>query len=284
MYKISKFGGRSTDDYNTWRMRAVIALKGKGWWSQINIEKCPDDIKEKATALLVNALGDTALRVCSSELDEPLKMLDLLDARYASDRTSSRISLLTTLYTKRFKDKDNMPKFIDEFETLFGQLERMGEKTKVPETHKAPLLLASLGTNSLLENTVAALRLRDVDNLSWKDVTADIIQEWQQKKDKKTNDVPTKRHNSQCPKSCPHPSHDRFRRRREQANRTDNTSTRICNFCGEKGHLAEDCFSNPNSPRCKLSERAKKSLKAYNTEDKNISSHVPMLCNDSNSF
>jgi len=125
-YKISKFGGRTTDDYNTWRLRAVIALKGKGYWTPLQADKCEDKIKEQATALLVNALGDIALRVCSDELENPIKMLELLDARYASSRTSSRISLLTTLYTKRFQDKDNMAKFIDEFETIFGQLERMG--------------------------------------------------------------------------------------------------------------------------------------------------------------
>ena len=45
-----------------------------------------------------------------------------------------------------------MPKFILEFKTIFGQLERMGENMKVPESHKAPLLLANLRINSHLES------------------------------------------------------------------------------------------------------------------------------------
>ena len=96
-YKIAKLGGKAADDYNTWRLRAVIALKGKGYWSILNRDECPEEINEKATALIVNALGDTALRVCSAALDDPLQMLELLDARYASSRSSTRISLLTTL-------------------------------------------------------------------------------------------------------------------------------------------------------------------------------------------
>ena len=81
-----------------------------------------------------------------------------------------------------------MPKFIGEFETIFGQLERMGQNTKVRESHNAPLFLASLGTNSQLESIVAALHSRKVDSLTWKSVTADLIQEWAHTKKGKGNE------------------------------------------------------------------------------------------------
>ena len=52
-----------------------------------------------------------------------------------------------------------MPRYIDDFESLFSQLERMGKQTAIPETHKAPLLLASLSEYTPLHSSVAALRL-----------------------------------------------------------------------------------------------------------------------------
>ncbi len=45
--------------------------------------------------MLVNALGDSALRVCISKIEEPEQMLKLLDKRYASNRAATRISVLT---------------------------------------------------------------------------------------------------------------------------------------------------------------------------------------------
>ncbi len=34
--KIQKFNGRASDDYNSWRSRAEIALKGKGYWNKMS--------------------------------------------------------------------------------------------------------------------------------------------------------------------------------------------------------------------------------------------------------
>jgi len=164
--KIQRFSGRAQDDYNLWRVRAEICLKGKGYWKQLQNEDCAEEIKEKSAAILVNALGDSAFRVCSSQVSEPLKMLELLDLRYASTRAATRISILTSVYSKTFGVKDNMPKYIDDFESLFSQLERMGKQTAIPETHKAPLLLASLSQYSPLQSSVTALRLKDTDDLT----------------------------------------------------------------------------------------------------------------------
>lgn len=55
-----------------------------------------------------------------------------------------------------------MPMYIDDFEILFQQLQTIGIEFAVSEKHKAPFLIASMGNESLLEKTLAALRLRDV--------------------------------------------------------------------------------------------------------------------------
>lgn len=120
------------------RLRVQISLQGKGYWSQLKMESCSTEVKEEATALLVNALGYSAFRVCISSVDNPLGILDLLDARYASKRAASRINVLTTLYTKLHNGTEHK-------ESLCNQLELIGEDTAVPETQKAPLLLASMG-------------------------------------------------------------------------------------------------------------------------------------------
>lgn len=251
--KIQKFNGIRNDDYSLWRLRAEIALKGKGFWTQLELKTCDEDVKNKSSAMLVAALGDTALRVCSSKIGEPLEMLKMLDNRFASSRTATRISVLTTMYTKRFNPKsDNMGKFIDEFETLFSQLERMGTETKIPESHKAPLLLASMGTTSQLESTVAALRTKDTDELTWETVTSDLIQEW--------NHIKSTRHGKDNTKINQRSSDES--QNRSGFRHSGRVAKVKCNFCGKNGHKEENCFLNPKSKQCKLPEKVKKSLLA----------------------
>lgn len=48
-------------------------------------------------------------------------MLKLLDLIYASTRPTTIISVLTALYLKRVDGKASMPKYFDEFESLFAQ-------------------------------------------------------------------------------------------------------------------------------------------------------------------
>lgn len=187
--EIQKFIGNRTDHYSLWRLRAEIALKGKGYWKQLKDDPCETDVKDKASTLLVVALGDTALRACAVKIGNPLEMLEMLNNGFALNRTATRISVLTSMYIKRFNCKrDDIATFVDEFESLFAQLERMGAETEIPESHKAPLLLVSMGNNSPLESTVAALRKKETDKLSWEDVTSDLIQEWNQIKSRYQTD------------------------------------------------------------------------------------------------
>ena len=256
-YKIQRFHGRQSDDYTTWRLRAEIALKGKGYWEQIQSRDCKPDVKNKAAALLANALGDHPFRVCSSALDNPMEMLNLLDARYASTRAASRVSILTTLYTKKYTGKYNMEKYVDEFEVLFNQLERMGKENAVPENHKAVLLMASMGHDSPLENTLAALRIQDNDSLTWEAVTADLIQEYKKKFA-----------NQGGRRARPHSSRNESDLSSGRPGFHANQARKPpkCSLCQRKGHIIDDCFLNPESPRCKLPEHVKKKFQANSGE------------------
>lgn len=43
-----------------------------------------------------------------------------------------------------------MSKYVDEFEQLITQLEKMGKSVEIPESNKVPILLASMGTQLVL--------------------------------------------------------------------------------------------------------------------------------------
>ena len=89
-------------------------------------------------------------------------MIANLDERYASCTAASRISILTRLYRSNFTG-GSIEKHVDRISSLLAQLERMGPNVAVPETHKGPLLLASVGLDSGFESTAAALRTKNPD-------------------------------------------------------------------------------------------------------------------------
>lgn len=108
--------------------------------------------------MLVAAVRDTAIRVCSSQIGQSLKMLKMLDISFASCRTSTRISELTSMYTKIFNSEmDSTATYINEIEKRFAPLERIDVETKIPNSRNVPLLLASMGTLSQRESAVAAI-------------------------------------------------------------------------------------------------------------------------------
>lgn len=184
--KIPRFHGRRGEDYGLWRLRLRAACRIKGVWkvvessstvseasgtsseaSGVAIASAPVSTRtvanlEKASGMIISALGDAPLRVVLDADDDPARMLKLLDARYASNRTVSRIAVQTQLFRMRYIDQ-NMSTYVDTYTALFSQLERMGKDSAIPESHKAPMLLASIDPSCALESTSAALRTKDVE-------------------------------------------------------------------------------------------------------------------------
>eukprot|EP00171_Calliarthron_tuberculosum_P002471 IDg2471t1 len=194
-HKLPCFNAGRRDDYGLWRLRLRAACRAKGVWRLVDPSistKSPpnneltdsteltvgDSIEklEKACALIISALGNTHLRVIQDVDDDPRRMLQLLDERYASSRAASRIAVQTQVYRKVYGGGD-MAKFIDEFSSLFSKLDRMGEDAAIPESHKAPMLLVSIPVESPLELTAAALRTKDVEELTWEYVAFTLIDE-----------------------------------------------------------------------------------------------------------
>lgn len=72
-------------------------------------------------------------------------MLQMIDNGYPSRRTATRIFLLTSVYSKRFKrDREDMYTYSDEFETLLAKVESMGDEKEILESQKSLLLLTSM--------------------------------------------------------------------------------------------------------------------------------------------
>lgn len=160
--------------------------KERAFWSHLRDSGCHQDIKDKASNMLLSALGDYALRICTLQIGYPIKMLEILENLFASNR----ISGLDIMYTKRFYSKDDdMSMYIHAFQSLFGQLKSMRPDTNIPKLHRALLLLASIRNNSPLESTVVALYTKDTDKLTRETITLDLVQEWQKIKRSVSNDV-----------------------------------------------------------------------------------------------
>ncbi len=142
--KVQRFHGKASDYRNVWRCLVESALDGNGWFAKpANKENRKPNLEahRKSSALIVAALSDSSLRIHISKRNDPMAMSEKLDKGYTSSRASSRISTLTSVFSKKYTDSQSTSKYITEFE----QLEKMEEYSVIPESLKAPILLASLG-------------------------------------------------------------------------------------------------------------------------------------------
>lgn len=254
--KVQKFMGRSNESYAMWRFRLVTMLKGKGYWVDIREKDCSSEIKTKATNIIVSALGDVSLSVCMDAGDSPLSTIELLGARFASTSTSSLFAVISTLLGKRHNGKEDMAQYIDEFQQLFTQLDRMGSNG-ISEKFKVPLLLFSIGHNSVLEHTIAAFRTRDIKALKWTDVISDLIAEWKTVRKEKSSQTSS----GFKPKTGPMAGTGTTKK-------SASNTTIVRDFCGKKGHTAQRRNINPSSPNCRLSDKTKKALQTSTSKEK----------------
>lgn len=294
--KIPHFHGKRGEDYGLWRMRLRAACRVKGLWNLIEVstsiptERDARDSTvdaeqhkfkhnlEKASGMIISALGNTPLRVVADADDDPAKMMKLLDARYASNRTSSRIAVQTQLYRMRYKDQD-MSKYIDDYTSLFGQLEFMGKSVAVPDAHKAPMLLASIDPTSDMEPIAAALRTKDADDLTWDYVSTTLIDESNARhtadtKRSRSNKRKTKKKGKRNARhatadedgSSSDESGDIHMATRALAMALGNlkggnsNEKKDCDFCNRRGHTEANCFLNPDNPNNKLTPKMKERM------------------------
>ena len=287
--RIPRFNGSRTDDYGLWRMRLRAACRVKGVWDAV--EESPGDAasssstskaksgssksmkkREKASGIIISGLGDAALRVVMEADEDPSRMLQLLDGRYASSRTVSRIAVQTQLFRMSYNGQ-NMSDYIDQYTSLFSQLERMGKDAAIPESHKAPMLLASINPSCSLESTAAALRTKESSELTWDYVATTLIDEYKARqvtesfggsnsRNKKKKQRKYKRQNAHSSAGNQNDDSDdesdidrtinAFAAALKSSKSGNKSERPKCSFCGRLGHHAESCFVNPDNPKNRL--------------------------------
>ena len=178
--RLDKFKGMRNEDYATWRDKIEIVLKGKGLLKKVHDDNCLEEIRDKVTSIIALSLREAPFRVCRSAKGNPKEMLELLDARYASKRSVSWIALLHTICTKKHKGKEDLAKFVDDFDRLFSQFEQIKPDVIFPDEIKVGLFMASLQETASLKSSLASLKLQDDDKLTWEIVTSDLIEVWNQ--------------------------------------------------------------------------------------------------------
>lgn len=94
-------------DYALWRICVKAAMTSKGMKEVLNershsFDEVFTEKMETASNIIISVLGDHALRVVLSDVGDPRKMMDRLDARYDSKSTAKKISKICELVSLRY--------------------------------------------------------------------------------------------------------------------------------------------------------------------------------------
>eukprot|EP00171_Calliarthron_tuberculosum_P008425 IDg8425t1 len=280
--KIPRFHGRRGDYYGLWRLRLRAICRVKGLWSVVeagsfhpfeasttsSAQDAPSSVGapiiakntaklEKASGIIISALGDAPLRVVIDADDNPARMLKLLDARYASNRTVSRIAVQTQLFRMQYTDQ-NMASYVDTYASLFSQLERMGKGAAIPDSHKAPMLLASINPDCVLESTAAALRTKDATELTWDYVATTLIDEYNARRititDSRRRGRNQNRRSSKVKSELVNPSTSQGGDHLEPSSEIE-TTARALAAALKDGHTEKRCHLNPDNPDNRLPQK-----------------------------
>lgn len=194
MNKIPRFQERRCEDYVLWHLHLRAAFRVKVVYSILETGSFSSNAAttrtettitdsdrlstklEKASGMIISALGNYSLRVVTVANEDPARMQEILNARYVSMHTVSRISVQGQLLRMRYSGQ-NIYNLIDEYTDLFSQLEFMGKEMLIQEAHKAPMLLAPIDSTSELEPIATALQTKNASEFTWEYVATTLINE-----------------------------------------------------------------------------------------------------------
>ena len=186
--RLNKFHAKRGKYFSLWSLRFEALLESKDLLGVVTTDPLSDttfadldaDIRAKllkAKLLLVQSLGDKPLRTVASERKNVFQMYQKLNERYASQNTATRVQLQTELYQNSFSKNQAMSEYVDEFESVFAQLEAM--ESPVPESMQIAILFASFSSTaeSSYGAIITALQTLGDDDLSWERATARLLQQ-----------------------------------------------------------------------------------------------------------
>jgi gag-polypeptide of LTR copia-type len=226
-FTLPSFDGKLSSDFHLWQLRLQAILESKSIWYVI--EPTPTSVSSaednrKAAAIIINGLGDKPLRSVSAHTKEPQTMVKRLREPYASTKLSTLMSLMAELQAMRYKTGD-MAEYVDEYAALRDRLEAMN--AKVPSDLAIIMFLHLM--DGKFEGTSTALRTLGCDKLTWDDVTARLIEEF----------------------------NTSFKCQSSGGNATAivtsaSKQAAVCTRCGKTVHEFSSCWWNPDNPRNKL--------------------------------
>lgn len=91
---------------------------------------------------------------------------------------------LQGFYRTKFTD-GSIEKHCHKIAMLLAQLNKTPNEMVLSDSHKSPLLLASIGIGSEYETTAAALRTKNVDEISFDYVSTTLIEEYRARSTRK---------------------------------------------------------------------------------------------------
>jgi gag-polypeptide of LTR copia-type len=143
---LLRFDGEPSSDFTLWKIRLQGVLGSKSLWhvfelttsspseasSVTNPTTQPttftdfvmqptEEEKRKATAIIINGIGDKALRIVVGYMSNPKLILQKLRERYASSNLSTLMSLMAELQSLRYKSGD-MSDYVDRYAALLDRL------------------------------------------------------------------------------------------------------------------------------------------------------------------
>jgi gag-polypeptide of LTR copia-type len=170
---LTPFDGKPTSDFMIWYMRIIATLKCKGLLHCVektySVSGSPPTRpsseleSEKASILIIEALGDRPLRIVSNLTEDPRDMLNNLRERYAPTSALTKSTVLAELHSPRYKS-GNMSDYIDRFTGLLDRLESMD--APIPSELARTLFLSSM--DGKFDATVYARMVIESENLTWK--------------------------------------------------------------------------------------------------------------------
>lgn len=108
--KVPRLQGKRGEDFALYTMRRKSVLTGKDVWSVVDPfgeHLATDEAKKKGSKALMyifNSLGDDPLRTASKEGEEdPRKLWQRLDTRFASTTETAHITVAESLANKSLK-------------------------------------------------------------------------------------------------------------------------------------------------------------------------------------
>lgn len=207
-------------DFGLWKIRINAVLRDKGLLeaaqdgasqsssTAVDIDPAKrQERRDKASAIIVAALGDKALRVVRHVIEDPAQMMTKLDERYNSKTLAAKISKMSELVSVHYTDRSkDISTHIDRLDGLVSQIK--GMQIPLDDTMAIGILIASIKVTRLAP-VVAAIKTIPDKDITWDAVAARLIEDWK--------DLP------------------------KLQEETSMTARRTCGFCGRSGHTDKFC-------------------------------------------